>query len=125
MILRQLTLVSWYAIFMFICILVNCQLKINESRKSVDPDFSGMSEFLLYTVAIYSKNNCFLPKKTKFPIFSFITLNGLKGICVVYTTQIPLRTLRLLKTENKKFSFFREKAIIFTLIPNPFWITNP
>lgn len=59
-------------------------------------------------------------KKLNFLFSVFRSLNVLKGICVVYTTQIPLRTLRLLKTENKKFSFFREKAIIFTLIPNPF-----
>lgn len=55
-------------------------------------------------------------KKLNFLFSVFRSLNVLKGICVVYTTQIPLRPLRLIKLKIENLVFLGRKQLFLLYI---------
>lgn len=55
-------------------------------------------------------------KKLNFLFSVFRSLNVLKGICVVYTPQIPLRPLRLIKLKIENLVFLGRKQLFLLYI---------
>ena len=91
--------------------------KFKQQRRSWSPLGVGVYGFVIQNgLGIRVKIIAFSLKKLNFLFSVFRSLNVLKGICVVYTTQIPLRPLRLIKLKIENLVFLGRKQLFLLYI---------